>query len=433
MKHLLLLLLIISCWSCSHRNIEPKIVTSDLEHFWTAYDAIHAERDTARHLAMLDSLFLRRTTPGQRAMIEARNYRPREYLNAIRRYPAFWNSLRENTGNTNRYSARIAAGIRRLKNLYPNLTESTIYYTMGVFRSPGTGVDSLVLIGTEFALGDTLIDTSDFPPPMGYVKRYYRINPVDYLDFLAVHEYVHTQQEEIVNNLLSQVLYEGIAEWVAVRATGKPSPWPAFEYGAKNTDFVRERFEAQLFNWRKQGNWLWNDTENEFGVSDLGYYVGYTIADGYYRQAEDKEKAIAELIELDYNDEPTVERVVDASGYLSAPLATLYQRFEDQRPKVVDIHPFDNGSQTVDPDIDAITITFSEPLSPRYRSTGYGPLGEDHFPEVHAIDFAAGGRSVIYQVTLEADKQYQLLLESGYRTETDNPLQPYLVEFKTRK
>ncbi len=410
-----------------------KIVTSDLEHFWAANDAIQAERDTARHLAVLDSLFLRRATPGQRAMIEARNYRPQEYLDAIRRYPAFWNSLRENTKNTDRYNAQIEAGIHQLKTLYPNLTESTIYYTMGVFRSPGTGVDSLVLIGTEFALGDTLVDTSEFPPQMDYVKRYYQINPVDYLDFLAVHEYVHTQQEEIVNNLLSQVLYEGVAEWLAVRVTGKASPWPAFAYGAENTGFVRERFEAQLFNWRKQRNWLWNDTENEFGVSDLGYYVGYTIADGYYRQAEDKEKAIAELIELDYNDEPAVERVVDASGYLSAPLAALYRRFEDQRPNVVNILPFDNGSQAVDPDIDAITITFSEPLSSRFRSTGYGPLGEDHFPEVHAIDFAADGRSVTYRVTLEAGKQYQLLLESGYRTEADNPLQPYLVEFKTRK
>ena len=70
-------------------------------------------------------------------------------------------------------------------------------------------------------------------------------------------------------------------------------------------------------------------------------------------------------------------------------------------------------------------------MNPLIKSTGFGPLGKEYFPKVHSIDFAEDGMSVTYNVTLEPNKQYQILLENGYKTENDNLLKSYLIEFKT--
>lgn len=426
----LFLILLIS--GCSSEKIEQNFVSSDIDNFWKAFDRIQTNQDSVEQIQFLQTLFLDKASHGQKAMIEARNYSDEEYLTAIRNYPAFWQSLRANTNNTEKYNNKILGGLENLKALYPSLRPSTIYYTMGVFRSPGTGFDSLVLNGTEFLLGDKQTDVSEFPASMDYMRDYYSINPTDYIDFLTVHEYVHTQQKPIVNNLLSQTLFEGIAEFIAELATNKKSPWAAFTYGNQNEKMVRDRFEAEMFNGFKGGNWLWNSKDNPFGTRDMGYYVGDQIARRYYEQAEDKQLAIQTLIDLDYTDEPAVEDVVHASGYLSASLDVLYENYENQRPKVVAVQPFENGSTDVNPDVTEITIVFSEPLDTRYRSTGFGELGQEHFPKLDGIDFAEDGKSVTYKVKLEPKKRYQILLENGYRTSEHNPLKPYLIDFTTK-
>jgi len=114
---------------------------------------------------------------------------------------------------------------------------------MGNHRSPGTGVDSMVLFGTEFALGDSTTITSELPE---YNQNYYKINPVKHLAFLSAHEYVHTQQNSMVHNLLSLTLYEGIAEFVAIKATGEKSPWKAMTYGPQNEVRIKQRFEEDM-------------------------------------------------------------------------------------------------------------------------------------------------------------------------------------------
>ena len=63
-------------------------------------------------------------------------------------------------------------------------------------------------------------------------------------------------------------------------------------------------------------NWLYNSTRNPFGVSDLGYYAGYRIAQEYMRQQADEKAGIARMIELDYADAGAVRAFIEASGWL---------------------------------------------------------------------------------------------------------------------
>ncbi|GGG99701.1 hypothetical protein GCM10011416_17630 [Polaribacter pacificus] len=431
MKKLTFFIAILLCINCQKKPaVNQVFVDEDITNFWIAFDQINKTKDTVLQLKYLNESFLSKASKGQKGMIEARNYTANEYIEAMKSYPKFWKSIRKSTLKTKLYNAKIRKGLQELKELYPSLKPATIYYTMGVFRSPGTGFDDMALIGSEFALGTNNVVTTEFPENLSHVKKYFTINPTSYLDFLNIHEYIHTQQNESLNNILSQSLFEGIADFIAAKVTHKNAPFDYYNFGLENEERLKIAFEKEVFNIRKMGDWMWNQN-NQFNTRDLIYFMGYKIAESNYNKSDNKALSIKNMIELDYSNETQIENFVDNSGYLSSPIETLYQKFETSRPKVIAIKQFKNGSQNVPANTTEITLLFSKKMDNAIKSTGFGDLGKEHFPKLIAIDFAEDGGSVTYKIRLEANKRYQILLENGYRTEDEIPLKPFLVDFKT--
>jgi hypothetical protein len=408
---------------------EQIIVSTDISNFWKAFDGIDNLEDSVQQLDYLNSVFIDKASKGQKRMMEARGYTPEEYLKSILTKKQFWNSIRKNTEDLEPFNKAIMNGMAQLKEVYPSLKPSTIYYTMGNHRSPGTGVDDMVLLGTEFALGDLTTVTSELPE---HLQNYYKINPVDHLSFSCVHEYVHTQQQPMVHNLLSLTLYEGIAEFVAIKATGQSSPWKAFITGPENEERIKLRIEADMFNPNSIYNWLWNSPKNEFETSDLGYFVGYQIANRYYDASADKKAAIKTLIELDYEDEPAVEAMVNSTLYFSDSLEELYNRYESKRPKVVSITEFKTGSESVDPNLKVITLNFSMPMDTETRGFEFGPLGEENVLMVkNVIGFSEDKKSFSFEVELKENRRYQSYASRRFQSESGYPLKPFLIDFTT--
>lgn len=414
------------------RVVASTVFTDDVTRFWDAYDRIVAAKDKEERAGLLQTLFLKKASPGQMSMIQARRYRASEYLDAIERFPKFYASIRANMLRAPEYAKAIAAGIERLRGIYPVMKPADVYFTVGVFRSGGTALNGHVLLGCENALADASTDTSEFPESMAYLKTHFATNPNKEVVFLSVHEYIHTQQSGHGGvDLLSQCLYEGIAEFVTTVALDRPSPNTAVIYGLANREKVREVFEEELYS-RWWYNWLWNDSNNAFRTRDVGYAAGFMIAEAYYQRSEDKKKAIAELIELDCTSSAAVDRIAEKSGWFSKPLSELRAAFERRRPRVVEIVEFKNGQRDVDPGLTSITFRFSEAMDTDMQSTGAGELGLDHFPQVSSRKFAEDGRSITYAVSLKPATHYQMVLESGYRNGRAIQLVPHAVEFWTR-
>lgn len=430
----LLLIAATALLNCQNKAPGSQLVnTSDISHFWEAYDKITATQDSEVQAKYLDSLYLSRGTPGLAAIRQARNYTPEDYLHAINNYPEFWASIRKNTLEAGQAGAAMEAGIAQLKSLYPGLKPAKIYFTIGAFRTGGTTVDSLVLIGSEISLADSATVASEFPENLSHLKAHFATNPKKHLVFLNLHEYVHTQQRPRVFNLLSLALYEGVAEFTASKALGVASPNPQIAFGKSNADRIRTVFEREMFYPNNMYKWLDGNDPNEFGMRDLGYYVGYQICENYYNRAENKAEALKTLIELDYEDEVGVENVVAKAGYFSAPLATLYLNFEKSRPTVTGIRQFTNKSQGVSPATREITIEFSEPLNGHNTGVDFGDLGQDAFPKgtLEGRHWAEENTAWTIPVSLEPNKAYQLLITNNFRTSESIPLKPFLIEFRT--
>jgi len=252
--------------------------------------------------------------------------------------------------------------------------------------------------------------------------------------FLNIHEYIHTQQRTTMGyNLLAQTVIEGVAEFVAEKTLAINSPNPQIEFGRKNDAEIKAKYTLEMFS-PYLYNWIWNSAENEFGMRDLAYYIGYKICEAYYTTATDKKTAIKEMIALDYNNENELIEFVEKSGYFDKPLLTYKESFEKSRPRVVGLKPLENRNPNVDPTINKLTIEFSEPMTKQFRNFEYGPLGEDALVSIkNVLGWSDDGKELIIEIeTLTPNRKYQITVGSGFRNLKSIPLKEYLVDFNTR-
>ncbi|MFD2914376.1 DUF2268 domain-containing putative Zn-dependent protease [Psychroserpens luteus] len=429
MRHLIFLLIVLLIFGCKNEPIQ-KIVTTDIDNFWNAYDKIKQTNDTILQYKLLQDIYIKNASQGLKDIIDARGYSRAEYIEAINSYPKFWKSIRPNMSKIDANKNAIRENIQKLKTAYPDLKPSTIYFTVGVFRTGGTAKWNNVLIGSELTLGNDSTNVSELPE---WRQPYYKdFKPLENLPLLCTHEYVHTQQTEIVENLLSMCLYEGIAEFISCKVTEQKSNTPALAYGKENNEAVVNKFIEDLYAPENNYNWLWGENRNELKERDLGYYIGYEISERYYNLCNDKIKAIKDLIELDFYNEKEIARIVDASRFLPKSLADIKNDYELKRPKVISISEFKNGSTTVSPTINIMTINFSEVLNGIHSALDFGPLGKTKYPNVdnNSRVWTNKNQSYTFNMMLEPNKQYQMIV-SNFRLENGIRLKPYLIEFQT--
>ena len=104
----------------------------------------------------------------------------------------------------------------------------------------------------------------------------------------------------------------------------------------------------------------------------------------------------------------------------------------DDAPTVKSIEP-KNGAHDVDPGLDRITITFSEPmLDQSFSVTGGGP----HFPEVKSFRFIKNCTVFVMEVKLKPDWNYTFGINGpnhkNFRSRKGVPVEPVLVTFRTK-
>lgn len=405
---------------------------SDISLFWEAYDRIADEPDRSRRVQLLDSLYLRRASRGLEAMIARRGLTPESFVTAIESYPVFWRAVRPLMSRSAEMSGEIRTALGRLQELYPALGAGRIYFTVGALMTAGQVSDGVAYIGSELALADSTVPTDEMPAGLGRnLRAYFDGNPAEAVAFLNVHEYVHTQQSAFGGTLLAVAVQEGVAEYAAELAAEHPSPTPAIAFGRENDRDVATRFAAEMMS-PNTNDWLYNNFQNEFGIRDLGYYVGYAIVRRYHEQSDDRAAALAELIELEYANPDALHPIVDASGYFDQSVEEITRAYRAAQPQVVSITPA-NGSAGLTPGRIPLAIEFSMPMSPRFRGFDYGPLGEEAAMRIqNVIGWSEDQRTLTVEVELLPDRLHQMTLTSQFRTADGPAIDPYVIEFDTR-
>ncbi|HEX8329133.1 MAG TPA: DUF2268 domain-containing putative Zn-dependent protease [Hymenobacter sp.] len=273
------------------RPEDVKLVTTDLDHFWTAYAA--AQRDTAHAEAIFRKQYFDKASVGLQDYRALKIASDATFTKRILRRPQYYNSIRTTTLALADQKPKIVAAFRRFQELYPAVKFQNIYFVVGGWVSGGTVSDAGLLIGADQVANGPGANTSE----LSLVQRN-RCAPVTEMPSLMVHELVHLNQGPQDGTLLNYALNEGMADFVAELVTGHVTNARLHPYGNAHEKELWADFKKEMLG-TNSSNWMANGLqETPEKPCDLGYYVGYKICQAYYNQAADKQQALAAILSI---------------------------------------------------------------------------------------------------------------------------------------
>jgi hypothetical protein len=432
MKILLSIVLTLACLNVQAQE-SSKIFTSDIDNFWVAYDSIRQTDDFGDKLELINRLYIHKGTKGLGAFMKARDYNDTLYVKLIDAYPKYWDSIRSNTLAVNGKSVELNEAVSNFKRLYPELKDAEMYFTIGGLRSGGTVMSNMVLVGAEIATGTPDVDMSEFKDD--WLRSVFAKQTLDNIVSINIHEYVHTQQKPGNGRVLNQSIREGSCDFITELVLDRPIKSQHLLHGKSRADTIKAQFKKEMFS-HDFGNWLYNGGQKG-EEADLGYYVGYEISKSYYENSNDKTQAVKDIIELDFADDEAVEAFLIRSGYFKELIdkKVLVQQYEESLPYIVEVGPFANGSESVDPELKELRITFSKAMNTKGMSFNYTDRGSDYFPITKLKGYEDGDKTMVLFMELKPGTEYEFLITNqGFRSSDGYRLkdEAYLVKFKTR-
>lgn len=270
-----------------------KLVTSDVKNFWKAYDL--AEKDTANRLAIYKKYY---TDPGSAGLQDYFAYKVRSLKSFVRSHdqkPLFYAAIRKNTYTVDKQKPQMQASFVKFASVYPKATFPDVYFIIGAFTSGGTSTDNGLLIGLDQAVA-----TPDIPVTELSLWQKNNFGELKYLPNLVSHELIHFNQGGMANDtsLLKAVLVEGMADFIGELISGKTANERLHVYAKGKEKKIWADFEKEMWL-KREYNWIANsDQETADKPADLGYWVGYEICKGYYKNSSDKKQAIADMLNI---------------------------------------------------------------------------------------------------------------------------------------
>lgn len=98
------------------------IHTEDIPRFWAAYDSVLTTTDESGQLDFIQTIYVNQASEGLKAFMAARNFTTAEWLNLIKKAPAFWVSIRPKTMAIASQAKQVDALMQRFKKLYRRLS-----------------------------------------------------------------------------------------------------------------------------------------------------------------------------------------------------------------------------------------------------------------------------------------------------------------------
>lgn len=270
---------------------QVKLVTTDIDHFWSAYAA--ARQDTAQARVRFRQTYFAPGSVGLQDYYQLKIKQDASFARAILQRPRYYQSIQATTQAIAAEKPRIIAAFRRFQQLYPAVQFQHIYFVIGGWVSGGTVSEAGLLIGADQIANGPGVDTSE----LTLVQRN-RCEPVTTLPSLMVHELVHRNQGPQDGTLLSYALNEGMADFVAELVTGHNPNQRLHPYGNAHEQELWLAFKQEMGG-RDPHNWIANGRqETPEKPCDLGYYIGYRIVQAYYNKQADKQQALRYMLTL---------------------------------------------------------------------------------------------------------------------------------------
>ncbi len=260
------------------------LVYDDLHNFLRAMETIEAGGDAE---SVFKDEYLAKASPAFKEYLREHDLDPIDFVEAVNEDPERYAALTRLPSQLKSQEAEVRRLFGELRRIYPETEFIPVYYLVGVQRG-------FFAEPSPYGLMIAISELAEDPSLVGLG---------------LVHETVHIQQalavgiEEYMQvfgpkmSLLSLSLREGTAYFLTTLAAGRHTLQKAHDYFIKNEKALWERFKGEKGN-RDPGEWLYRKPADPNTPQDLGYIMGARIVEAYYNQAEDKGKAITEILSI---------------------------------------------------------------------------------------------------------------------------------------
>lgn len=285
-----------------------ELVTADVSNFWSAYDDYLRSKSSGS----FQSQYLDRASPGLIDFIRVRSLTAASVAQMVDAYPRYFAGLRTSLQGliSGAVSAQIRTNYAAMKSLYPPTVYPTVTFLIGRFSTGGTTSNNRILIGSEFYGGDASVPLDE----LGSFQRN-NVHALSALPVIVAHEHVHILQSRAGGifggkTLLEQSINEGAADFVGELVSGGNINASLMSWALPREHALWVEFQAAM-NGTDISRWLYNQgTATADRPGDLGYFMGYRIAQAYYARATDKAAAVKDILEV-----KNAAAYLTASGY----------------------------------------------------------------------------------------------------------------------
>jgi hypothetical protein len=252
--------------------------TEDITLFWNLFDM-----NPSLNAGILETEYLQKGSKGLKAFIPNRIQSGKHLSKIVKQNREYYKSIRESSLSVISKKELILAQFKKFQQLYPGAVFPDVYFVIGAKNSGGTAFHNGLIIGAEM-----------FGNPNNKIMS--RVD-IDLLDDVVIHELVHFQQNYVLDrSLLAQSIREGSADFLCELVTGTHSNQKIYEYGNAHEAELWKEFKERMFE-NSWNGWLYYQRDKT-RPNDLGYWMGYKITKAFYDKAENKSKAIVDILSI---------------------------------------------------------------------------------------------------------------------------------------
>lgn len=282
---------------------QAEIVTTDVEHFWQAFDAA-AKLPLEQREAIYQKGYLDLASQGLKDFLVFRHLDAAKLSQHVEANRAYYGEVRPYIGKVVGQKAAIESAFRRLKALYPDTRFPThVYFVVGAQHGAGMNSPNGIVFSAE------MIAT-----PPGKPYSYTAVSP-EFTTFGVVHETIHfnqVYQTSDKSDLLQSVVSEGTADFIASLVVQEPDVrqlTDRWQYGCPREAELATRFAADADK-TDLAPWLFVHPTANGWPPDMGYWLGYRIDQAFYAAAKDKTAALRAMLQV-----TDFKAYLKASGY----------------------------------------------------------------------------------------------------------------------
>ncbi|MFL9583429.1 DUF2268 domain-containing putative Zn-dependent protease [Stenotrophomonas sp. AB1(2024)] len=276
-------LFVVGATGIDSATAQPQVLTEDTTRFFRVLDAADGMPTAGR----LQADYLDPGSPALHDFLETRIGSAEKLARKIADDPGLYERARQCAHALPEIEHRVATSLQKLGELYDQARFPPVAIVVGRGNSGGTTSPAGVIVGLE-----ALCRADWLQADIG-----------DRFLHLIAHEYAHVQQPGAAveppadATLLYQTLIEGGAEFLGELISGQVTNVHLHEW-ARGKECMIERAFAADAQGQDTSRWLYNGLGDDAWRGDLGYWVGYRIVSSYYTRADDKRRALAEILQV---------------------------------------------------------------------------------------------------------------------------------------